>query len=285
MKNKLTAIFTLVMILNSIGQLKYPLPDAILTANQICGENICNPGDVGQIEHYTKSPISPVVKNAITAQQIAAQFLGQTISRKKRRTSKDFTYCSNNSNNPFTINDVENIKFRDGRTLDYKKTQKLDIKVDAAVEANIKQLMKLTTDLAKIDKLKAKIKASYEKVKDKELTVVGKYSEWQLSKDAREKLKKGDGFVDCRKWIETNDHVIVLSLGLVYYEITFEEKSIDDLAAEIDAELAKEGITGSISFSFKREITQHLKAASEVFEIIIIKYAGIEGKEFVETFK
>lgn len=269
-----------------LGQLKYKLPDTELKAKKICGKKICDPGNVGKLLHYTFSPFSPTVKKATTAEEIALQVLGQTLPADKMLSSKDFSTCSDLSNNPFTVADIEPLKFVDGRSIDYERSEQIELNVTAAVDANIKELMKLTTDAAKIERLKAKIEASYNKVKGKKLTVVGKYSEWGLSKDAREKLKKGDGFQDCRKWIENkeNPQRILLAVGIVYFEIKYEENSLDQLAAEIDSELAKEGLTGSLSFTFKREVTKRFKAESEVYQILIVRHAGIKGKEFDETF-
>lgn len=264
------------------AQLKYKLPDATLTANQICGKDICDPGDVGKLLHYTKSPISPAVSKATTAEDVAVQILGQTVSSARIRLSKDFTTCSQLSNNPFTKSDVENVKFPDGRSISYNRTEKLELNIKAAVEANVKELMKQTADLAKIEKLKGKVQAAYQKINGKVLTVEGKYSEWQLSKEARDKLKKGDGFQECRKWIQENDQRIFLAAGIVYFQITYDENSLDQLAADLDAEFAKEGLTASISFAFKREVAKRLKATSEVYQVLIVRHAGINGKEFVE---
>lgn len=284
LKQLFTIVIATSIATSASAQLKYKLPDATLTSNQVCGKKICDPGSVGKLLHYTKSPFSPAVTKATTVEEVAAQVLGQTLPAKKMLSSKDFSTCSDLSNNPFTTADIENVRFPDGRSIDYKRTEKLEINIKAAVDANVKELMKQTTDMAKIEKLKAKITAAYQRVSGKELTVVGKYSEWQLSKEAREKLKKGDGYQDCRKWIEENNQRILLAVGIVYFEITFEQNSLDQLAAELDAEFAKEGLTASLSFAFKREVTKRLKASSEVYQILIVRHAGIKGKEYVETF-
>lgn len=283
-KKILTLAIATIFATSAFAQLKYKLPDAKLKANQVCGKNVCDPGSVGKLLHYTKSPFSPAVTKATTVEDVATQVLGQTLPAKKMLSSKDFSTCSELSNNPFTTLDIENVRFPDGRSIDYKRTERLEININAAVEANVKELMKQTTDMAKIERMKAKIQAAYQRVNGKELTVVGKYSEWQLSKEAREKLKKGDGYQDCRKWIEENNQRILLAVGIVYFEITFEQNSLDQLAAELDAEFAKEGLTASLSFSFKREVTKRLKTSSEVYQILIVRHAGISGKEFVETF-
>lgn len=285
MKNKIirTAILCLLTSI-SYGQLKYKLPDATLTANQICGKDICDPGNVGFLLHLTSSPFSPSLTKATKPEDIILQVLGKTLPSKRIRKSKDFNTCSDLSNNPFTDADVEKVRFPDGKSIEYERKEKLEINVNAAVDANIKQLMKLTTDAAKIEKLRLKIEASYQKVKGKELTITGNYWEWELSSEAREKLKKGDGFQSCRQWIERENQRIILAVGLVYFDIKYEEKSLDQLAAEIDAELAKEGISGGLSFTFKKEITKRFKTTSDVYQILIIRHAGISGKSFVEEF-
>lgn len=282
MNKNLLTISIIAFLASSCSQLKYRLPDATLSANIICGKKICDPGNVGKLLHYTRSPISPVVSNATTVEEIAAQVLGQTLPAEKMRTSKDFSTCSELSNNPFTTADVENLKFPEGRLINYTRTEKLEMDIKAATEANVKELMKQTTDVAKIEKLKAKIQAAYQRISGKELTVVGKYSEWQLSKNAREKLKKGDGYQECRKWIEDNNQRILMAVGIVYFEITSEEKSLDQLAAELDAEFAKEGLTANLSFTFKREVTKRLKVSSEVYQILIVRHAGLIKKEYID---
>lgn len=281
-----TSLFVLSLgVYGQIGsQLKYQLPDVKLTATQLCGKDICTPGNVGKLLHYTKSGFSPAVKKATTAEDVALQILGKTLPSDKILYSKDFSTCSELSDNPFSLADIENVSFPDGRTIEYQRKEKLEINVSSAVDANLKELLKLTSDSAVIERLKAKIQIAYSKVKGKELTVIGKYSEWQLAADAREQMKKGDGFQECRKWIEDNNERIILAVGLVYFEITYEQNSVDQLAAEIDAELAREGIAGSLSFSFKREITKRFKSSNDLFKILIVRHAGIKGKSFVEAF-
>ena len=262
----------------------YPLPEMDIKPNQLCGKDICDPGNVGFLLHLTKSPFSPTLKKATKPADIALQVLGKTLSANKIRNSKDYNTCSETSENPFTIADLENSRFPDGRSIGYERTEKLEINVEAAAEANIKELAKLTTDATKIERLEAKIKAAYNKVKGKELKVEGKYTEWELSADAREQIKKGNGFTDCRKWIEDNNQRIITAIGMVYFDIKYEENSLDDLATQLDAELAKEGLSGSISFSFKKQITSRFESSNEVYQILIIRHAGIDGKSFLETF-
>ena len=281
-KNLLLSIVILTCF--SACKIIYPLPEMDIKPKQLCGKEICDPGNVGFLLHLTKSPFSPAVKKATSVEDIALQILGKTLSADNIRNSKDYSTCSELSDNPFDKDDIENVRFPDGRTIEYEKKERLEINVEAAAEANVKELAKLTTDAAKIERLEAKIKAAYNKIKGKELNVVGKYSEWELASDTREKIKKGDGFQSCRKWIEDNNQRIITSIGIVYFDITYEEKSIDDLATEIDAELAKEGLTASISFSFKREITKRFESSNKVYQILIIRHAGINGKSFVETF-
>ena len=287
MTKKVTTLIFAILIATSsfaqLGQLTYKLPDTNLKAKTICGKKICDPGNVGRLLHYTSSPFSPTVKKATSIEEIALQVLGQTLPANEILTSKDFSTCSELSNNPFTVSDIEPLKFQEGRKINYERSGQFEINVTAAVDANLKELLKITTDAAKIERLKAKIEASYNKVKGKKLSVIGKYSEWGLSKEARDKLKKGDGFQECRKWIENKDNPqrILLAVGIVYFEIKYEENSLDQLAAEIDSELAKEGLTGSLSYTFKREITKRFNAESEVYQILIVRHAGIKGNRFV----
>lgn len=283
MKTKLIIILTLIVTL--AGCVRYPLPHKKLKPTELCGKDVCDPGNVGHLLHLTKSPFSPALDKATEPEDIAIQILGKTIPSHKIRSSKDYSTCSDLSNNPFTKADINNVRFPgDGREIEFERKEQFEIDVEAATEANLNELSKLTADAAKIDKLEAELRAAYNKVKGKQLTIQGKYSEWELDSDAREKLKKGDGFNSCRKWIEENDQRIILAVGLVYFDITYEENSLDELASEIDAVLEREGIEGSLSFSFKKEVAKRFKSTNDVYQIFIIRHAGIDGKTFVETF-
>ncbi|RPD44872.1 hypothetical protein DNI29_19415 [Hymenobacter sediminis] len=264
-------------------ELKYPLPNVILSASQICGKRICNPGDIGTLLHYTRNPISPdIPETGVTAKKIAASILGRVIPVEDIYT-KDFNTCSSSTVSPFTVDDVSNIRFANGNNIDYQRTEKLNINIQAATEANMKELMKLTDDAAKLAKLEAKIKAAYQKVKDKQVDVIGVYSEWGLSEAARDELKKGKKFEECHKYVEDNDNRIILALGLVVFDIKFQQKNLDDLAAEIDTELEKEGLKASLSFTFKRQVTEALSSTSTgVYQVLMIRHAGIKKHRFVE---
>lgn len=268
-----------------VSKLKYPIPNKDLTSKELCGKKVCDPGNVGKLLHLTKSPFSPSVniKKATSQEDIAIQVLGQTLPADQIRTSKDFSTCSTSSKNPFTSADIRNTRFPDGNKIEYEEKKKLQIDINAAANANIKELAGLTDDVAKIERLRAKIEAAYKRVQGKELTITGRYSEWELSQNAREQIKKGDGFQSCRQWIEDENQRIILSVGIIYFDISYEQNSLDDLAAEIDAELKKEGLETSLSFTFKKEITKRFSSKSEVYQIVIFRHAGIKGKSFVTS--
>lgn len=277
-----TKISTIVLIAASIltsCKVKYPLPDAVMTPLQVSGTSECKPGNAGRILNFTKNPYSPGIKSTSSAKDIAFAVLGHTIN-KGDISGSDINTCSKTSSNPFTIDDVENVRFTEGRDIKYTRKEKLEINVEAAVEANLKELAKLNLEAAKIQDLKGKITAAYSRVNGKELTVEGRYSEWALSFDALSKLKKGDGYQECRAYIEDpkNPRRIITAVGLVYFDILFESSSIDKLAAELDAELKKEGISASLAFTFKREVSKSLKATSNgVFQILVWRHAGLNG--------
>jgi len=262
--------------------LKYILPDAVLTAKDICGEKICIPEGVGMPFHYTKKPYSPDITlgSAISAQDIALQVLGRTIPTDDIE-SQDYNTCSNTSQNPFTVSDLAHKGNITGREINYKKSETLSLSIDAAVDANMKELMKLTSDQNVLANMKISIKAAYTHINGQDLTVNGVYSEFSLNQTAMDKIKKGNEYQACRTELQKNQRII-LGVGLVYFDIKFTQNSVDSISSQIDADLAKQGVKGSLSVSFKREITKTLKASSiGLYQILIITHAGLENDRFV----
>jgi hypothetical protein len=280
MKNVIIVAVTLLIL---SGCVRYPLPDYKLKPVVACGLDECQPGDAGQVFHFTKNPMSPAIRENTTVQDIAFQILGRTFLEGDG-TGGNINVCSKSIINPFTIEDVTNIRFAVGRDIEFERKEMFEIDIEAATAANLKELSKLGLDAAKIQKLEAKIKATYSKISGKELTVVGRYSEWGLSPEAKERLKKTIDFSECRKYLADNKYRIVTAIGMVVFEINFNSNSIDVLASEIDAELKKEGVDASLAFSFKKEVAQNLSINSGlVYQVLVWRHARIEGDRLAAT--
>jgi hypothetical protein len=263
MKNLFTAILLLITHV-SIAQ-KFKLPDAKLSADVVCGN--CKPGNLGDVFYFTKKPYSPDIDNNSTIESIAYALLGHTVPADDYSGDIANT-CSTTSSNPFSMDDIKK-SGSDGRTISYSRTERLKLNIDAAVKGNLDELRKYTVDSSKLLKLEATIKASYAKINDKDLTVTGKYSEWVLKKDAIEKIIKGDGFQECKKFLNEKKYKLITAVGIVNFDIDFQQNSLDSLASDIQAEVSRLGIQADIRFTFKKEVSQNLKATTkDMFQII-----------------
>lgn len=270
------------LLLCSFGQLKYQLPDVRLKAKRLCGKKICDPGSVGMLLHLTDAPYSPELNDKATnVKDIVLQVVGKTLPSAELRSSLNFNNCPGMN---FTQNDISELRFQGGKSLDYRYSEVLEINVDASTEANLEKLRVLTQDADKIARLKVKIQAAYQTVKGKKLVMTGRYSEWGLNASARERVLSNVSGDPCRAFVQDGNERMILAVGLIYYDITFDQNSVDELASQIDAELEREGITGSLSFTFKKEITESFSTKSTVYQVVIMRHAGINNNRFLETF-
>jgi hypothetical protein len=206
--------------------------------------------------HLQKKTHSVNIDDNISEKDIALQVLGHTIK------TGDFyggfaPSCANTSNNPFTESDISRLSSA-GRSVDYERKETLNLNINAAVEANLNELKRFTTDQNIIQEVEAKIKAEYTKISGKTLTIKGIYSEWGLSKTTQDKLVKGDGFIDCREYLKKNNRRIITAIGIVYYDIKYDLESLDKIANEIQAFVEGKGINANLGFTFKKEVSQKL---------------------------
>ena len=272
MKKTILIVFVVTLAFSSCR--RYKLPDARLKPEQVCGYDYCLPGNFGTVFHFYKKPFSPEVDSTTTLRDVAYSIVGHAFPADNLLGDRAFT-CSNTTSNPFSTSDIVNLVNPTGKSINYKRTEKLELDVNAAVEGNIEEIKKLNPSLNNIPEVKEKLKAAYSRVNNKELVVQAKYSEWGLSRKAIEHLVKEDGFTDCKDFLIERNYRIITAVGIVYFDITFDSKSIDEIASELDAELKQYGIQSSISISFKREVNESLSTSTKGgFQIVVWRSVG-----------
>ncbi|WP_422360179.1 hypothetical protein [Reichenbachiella sp.] len=254
----------------------YKLPDAKLKPDQVCGYDACQPGNIGTVFHFYKKPFSLEVDNIKTPKDIAASVIGHTFPSSNMYGDRALT-CSFQTANPFGDNDVVNLVNPTGRKFDYLRTEKLELDVNSTVKGNMEQIKELNPSNTNLPEIEAKLTAAYTKINNKELSIQGRYSEWGLSRDAIERLIKDDGFEDCKKFLTEKNYRIITAIGLVYFDITFDETNLDKIASDLQADLATQyGVKGDISISFKREVNQNLSASTKGgYQIVVWRHVGV----------
>jgi hypothetical protein len=262
----------------------YKLPDAKMRPVQICGYDFCMPGNPpGTIFHFYKKPFSPQIKENSSQQEIAYSVIGQVFKSGDMYGSIPLDCAPSGQKQPFQKSDIVPLISLTGRLFDYVRSQKLEINIEAATKANMEEIKKIAPGNVNLPKIEAEIKAKYAKLNDKECKVVGRYSEWALDKEVLQKLMKGEDYTNCKEYLKEKNLRMITAVGLVYFDATIEEKSIDAIGAELQAEIEKYGITGNIAFNFKREISQNLNASTNGgYQILVWRHAGYEDLVFRE---
>jgi hypothetical protein len=227
-----------------------------------------------------KKTFEPDLDENSTEKLIAYSVLGRTYPESDQSVTKAWR-CSESLTNPFSINAVTKLDSTgtDGNSFDYKRSEKLNIDVNASVETNLEELKKLNHGIAPatMTEFGAKISAAYSKFAGKELSIVGKYSQWGINRDSIEALVKNVGYTDCKKYLKDHDYRIILAIGMVYFDISYAENSLDKVAADLQAEATSYGIKGNIAFSFKREVSKDLKKVTKgYYQILVWRTAGFD---------
>lgn len=280
MKTK-NLFYSLIALITFSSCKTYKLPDAELKPEVVCGYDDCAPGNLGTVFNFYIKPFSLEVDDNKSPKEIAASVIGHTFKAKRYDGSNNLSgdralTCSFKTSNPFTANDVVYLKNRTGREFGYLRTEKLEFNVDAAVEGNMEEIRKLNPNNVNLPEVEAKLKAAYNKINNKTLSVKGKYSELGLSKEAKERLQKQDGFDECYRYITEKNARIITAIGMVYYDITFDQTSLDKLTADLESELKQYNIKGNVTVKFKREINETLNAVTKGgYQIVVWRHAGI----------
>ncbi len=281
---KVTALVILILATHNIGycqfwRKKFKLPDAKVTSSQLCGTS-CLPGNFGTVMPLFKKSYEPDLDENSTERLIAYSILGRTYADSDLTGSKAWR-CSESTKNPFSLNSITRLASTgtSGTTFDYKRSEKLNIDVNAAAETNLEEIKNLNPDLDTkvLSEFGAKLKAAYARFAGKDLTIVGRYSQWGIKQDSVEALIKNVDYTDCKQFLSKHDYRIILAIGMVYFDISYNENSLDKIATELQSEAESYGIKGNVAFSFKREVSKDLKKVTKgYYQILVWRTAGFE---------
>ena len=272
----LTVIFAIGCKTVSIQGKKIPYKD-------ICGD--CNPGNVGPYMVLTKKTYEPQLEEISTPKTIAFNILGYVYPEDNLTASIKIPCSCGSIISPFAIDKIKPLGATglDGTSINYNVKEKLNIKVNLAVEsdlANIKAGNPAITQTI-LDNFKAKLTAAYSRFAEKELTILGKYYQYGLDDNSVIEVAKGLNYKDCAEYMnkktEAGTKRMITSLGLVYFEVRSDENSVDDIASQLTADAKDAGITFNISAEFKRNISRSLKkVTTNYYQIITWRTVGIE---------
>ncbi len=277
MKIKLLLILVFTV---SISCKTYKLPDAKLKPEIVCGYEDCKPGNLGVVFQFYEKPFSLEVDNNKSMKNIAASVIGHTFPEKKSDGTPNLSgdralTCSFATSNPFSDGDVVNLVNPTGRKFDYLRTEKLQLDIDATVQGNMEQIKKLNPENEKLPEVEAKLRAAYNKINNKELSIQGRYSEWGLGKEAIERLIKNDGFKECKRFLTEKNYRIITAIGMVYFDITFDQTNLDKFSTDLESEISRLGIKGNVAVNFKREVNQTLNAVTKGgYQIVVWRHAN-----------
>lgn len=252
-------LFTLIMLISIAGCNKVKLPDATLDHEIICGKDPCKPGNglSGTLLIFEKDPVSPDVTASTNAKEVALQLVGKTVKRGDF-TGRDPITCHATESTPFGESEID-LKSGSWKKVDYKRKEELSIDINAAVEADLDAIKKIAPqlDLAQIE---AKINAAYSSVNGTELIVNAYYSEYGLKSTAIDDITRGVKFSDCKQFLEKYDRALITDIGLLYFDITKNGESIEDIGAALESELEQQGIKYNLSASIRRKVTENINS-------------------------
>ncbi|PIF45365.1 hypothetical protein CLU96_2368 [Chryseobacterium sp. 52] len=77
---------------------------------------------------------------------------------------------------------------------------------------------------ASLTEFGAKIDTAYSKIAGKELSIVGKYSQWGIDRDSIEAIIENVDYTECKKYLKDHQYRIILAIGMVYFDISYAEK-------------------------------------------------------------
>jgi hypothetical protein len=246
----------------------YYLIGAKLTAKEICGEqfeNYCSPGSYGTVLPMKKNPYKPGVKLGYTADSIAIKIVGNCITDF---TGSNYITCSFTSANPFSNKEIEPKGSIGGTTLNYSRKESFKIDVDVAAKATMSDIAKFTNQEL-LKQIEVKVRTAYNNISASSLEVRATYYEFGLTEDVLNKLRKNDGYVECKKYCVKKNYNLITAIGLIAYSVDFNKNSIQTFTSDLEATLKSNSIPVDISISFKKEIQlQHTSKTSTAFQVI-----------------
>lgn len=272
--NLLTIIFLTSSLFSNLYSQRIPIQGEKVKAKILCGD--CDPGDIGNRMILDIKPLVPILTENSTPKEIASQLLGM-VYVDGNITGDLPTYCSgpNSITNPFpsTSISLSGNTGINGTTIKYTWKKKSVLDVSTQVQADLKNIKVLQPALeqAKLDAFSAELTAAYTKFANKDLLVTGKYYEYKINPaDLNLLAREMNNYKECNNLIYNKNLRIINALGLVYFDITSQLQSIDEVATDLQAKASSYGINYSVKFSFKQTISQSVERTTIGFCQIIV---------------
>jgi hypothetical protein len=236
---------------------KYHFPDVSLSSEKVCGEKYCHPGNHDGTVLYLWYLFTPIKMDDPTPKKIAATLIGKTYDADNQSGGTPLT-CSGLSENPFTENDMQDLS--NERIVDYNYERKITIDVNAAVKADMEMISKYVTDAKVLTDFNASLTAAYNAMNGKTISVSAVYNEVQLKNEAYDRLIKSVEYKDCREYITENHKRIIVTIGLISFNINYEQTNESQISADLQAKLNVYSVPISIGGSIKKKLTEKVDA-------------------------
>jgi hypothetical protein len=280
--------FTLLLLCISV-QLLYSCKTINIQGKEIKADEICDkckPGNQGPVMVMYVNTFEPELQENSTPLNIAHNILGHVFPKDIRTGDINIPCSSNSVITPFAIEKIKPLGSTgtNGTSIDYSEKELLQLNVSATVSADLESITAAnpSISLADLDEFKAKLTAAYSRFANKEITINGKYYQYQLEKNTVIELAKNINYSDCREYIydTNNEKRMITALGLVYFDITSSMNSVDEIAASLAADAAAYGITFGVSAEFKKNISKNLtKATDGYFQVVVWRTVGVSDLE------
>ncbi|AYQ32045.1 hypothetical protein [Runella sp. SP2] len=250
-----------------------------LKTSVVC--NDCRPGNLGPYMKMTKKTYDPIIDDNSTPEIIAHNILGHVFPENIKTGNLKFP-CSSDTKNPFTEQQVKRLGStgNKGQSINYSEKEFLKLDIDLTVESDLNKIRianpSLNTDI--IESFKAKLYAAYLKFANKELKIEGRYHQFELDQNAVIKIARNLEYSDCRNSIYNleNPKRLITAIGIVYFDITINENSVDEIASTLETDAKSLGINFNIGVSFKRNISNELeKVTKNYFQVVVWRTVGI----------
>lgn len=245
-----------------LGKRDYPLPDGKLSGSVICGEKRCIAGQNGAPFDFIKNPYSPSVDDATTPKQAAMQVVGFTSNNPYGR---DPWTCSSHGVSPFTEADIASLGSPNGRSIDYSRTETLDIDVNGAVESDLTALQSagVLQSAANLADVRAKLTEAYSALDQSKISVTARYFEFGLAGKAYRDVFEREAYPECVSILRSGKEVLITAVGLVWFDLDYKSNSVKELISEVNAALTSYGIKYNFGASVRREVNEALSATTK----------------------
>lgn len=270
-----------ILLCGNVMSQKIDIQGKRVKAKDVCGS--CKPGNQGPKMLMKKNTFQPQIEDDSTPLTVAYNILGHVFP-EDNLTGKIKIPCSTtDTQTPFAINLIKKLgnTGNGGTKIDYSEKETLQINVALTVETdldNIKQAQP-NIDIANLEAFRAKLNAAYNKFSNKELTIAGRYYEYSLDENAVVQLARNFNYKDCFQYMNVPEFEkrIITAVGLVHFDITSSNNSIDQIAAALEADAKTYGITFGIKAEFKRNISKALKKTTEsYYQVVVWRTLGLE---------